>query len=82
MIITQIKYIEEISSAFDDIADLEYAKEQKEYMRNKFNFFGIKDKPRRKATREFMQKDNRPDYENLDVIIKNLWEMKERKYRC
>lgn len=29
---------------------------QKEYMRNKFNFFGIKDKPRRKATREFMQK--------------------------
>ena len=75
------KYIEKISSAFDDIADLEYAKKQKEYMRNKFNFFGIKANPRRKATREFMQKDNRPDYENLDVIIKKLWEMKEREYQ-
>ena len=75
------KYIEQISSAFKDIADSENAKKQKEYMRNKFEFFGIKAKPRRKATREFMRKDNRPDYENLNLIIKKLWEMEAREYQ-
>ncbi|MBM7622523.1 DNA alkylation repair protein [Sporohalobacter salinus] len=75
------KYIEEISNAFEDIANLEYAKKQKEYMKNNFDFFGIKAQPRRKATREFMRKDNRPDYKDLDVVIKKLWQMDEREYQ-
>ena len=75
------EYIEKISQGFEKLADVEYAQKQKEYMRNKFDFFGIKAQPRRKSTREFMRKNNRPDYENIDVVIKKLWTMEEREYQ-
>ncbi len=75
------KYIEEITCAFEAIADSEYAEGQKKYMRNKFEFFGIQASPRRKVTREFMRKDNRPAYENLAVVIKKLWKREEREYQ-
>jgi len=74
-------YINELSAAFKNISDSECAEKQKEYMRNKFDFFGIQAQPRRKAARKFMRKNNRPDYENLDIIIKRLWEKEEREYQ-
>lgn len=50
-------------------------------MKNNFNFFGIKAHQRRKLTREFMQKNRRPNYEKLDIVIKKLWDMEEREYQ-
>ncbi len=75
------KYIEEITGAFEAIADSECAEGQKKYMRNKFEFCGIQARPRREAARKFMRKDNRPVYENLAVVIKKLWKKEEREYQ-
>ncbi|MCF8009428.1 MAG: DNA alkylation repair protein [Halanaerobiales bacterium] len=74
-------YLQEIKSVFKDIANPENAKQQKKYMRNKFEFFGIKAQARRKATNKFIKKDRRLDYENIEVVIKRLWEMEEREYQ-
>lgn len=77
----QEKYIGKATEAFRKKADPENAENMKKYMRNKFKFFGIKAKPRREATREFMKKTNCPDYENINGIIKKLWQLPEREYQ-
>ena len=75
------EYLSKISKAFKKIADPEIAKNQKKYMRNKFDFFGIQATPRRKATRKFMRKENRPSYEELETVVKELWQKEEREYQ-
>lgn len=75
------EYLSKISKAFKKIADPEIAKKQKKYMRNKFDFFGIQATPRRKATRKFMRKENRPSYEELETVVKELWQKEEREYQ-
>lgn len=75
------EYLSKISQAFEKIADPEIAKNQKNYMRNKFDFFGIQATPRRKATRKFMRKENRPSYEELETVVKELWQKEEREYQ-
>jgi len=74
-------YLDNLTKALMDKADPEKAKEQKKYMRNKFEFFGIQAKPRRKATRKFMRKENRPVYEELETVVKKLWQKDEREYQ-
>ena len=75
------EYLSKISKAFKKIADPEIAKNQKKYMRNKFDFFGIQATPRRKATRKFMRKENRPSYEELETVVKKFWQKEEREYQ-
>ena len=75
------EYLSKISKAFKKIADPEIAKKQKKYMRNKFDFFGIQATPRRKATRKFMRKENRPSYEELETVVKKFWQKEEREYQ-
>lgn len=75
------EYLSKISKVFKKIADPEIAKNQKRYMRNKFDFFGIQATPRRKATRKFMRKENRPSFEELETVVKKLWQKEEREYQ-
>ncbi|KXS36808.1 MAG: hypothetical protein AWU54_2366 [Candidatus Frackibacter sp. T328-2] len=75
------EYIEDITKAYLEKANPEYAPKMEQYMRNKFEFFGIKAQPRRKATRKFMRKNNRPSYDEVDIVIKKLWNLSEREYQ-
>ncbi|MFW6237891.1 MAG: DNA alkylation repair protein [Halanaerobiales bacterium] len=75
------QYVEKIESSFREIADPEKAKKQKQYMKNKFEFFGINAQPRRKAVRKFKREENRPDYQHLEPVIKKLWQLPEREYQ-
>ncbi|MBF8436360.1 DNA alkylation repair protein [Halanaerobiaceae bacterium Z-7014] len=74
-------YIKGIKNALEAEANPEDAIHQKSYMRDKFEFFGIKANSRRKATREFMRKERRPDYNELDNVVKKLWKLPEREYQ-
>jgi 3-methyladenine DNA glycosylase AlkD len=74
-------YINEVNQVLKAEADSDNASQQKSYMRDKFEFFGIKAKPRRKATREFIRKDKRPDYGSLEDVVKRLWELPEREFQ-
>ena len=75
------EYIAEIRQVFMEKSNPENAKEQKDYMKGNFDFFGIKAKTRRKITREFMRKAERPDYGFMNVVIKKLWKLPEREYQ-
>src|SRR5690554_6050035 len=75
------KYVQKITQVLKEKFNPENAEKQKEYMKEKFDFFGIKTQARRKATREFMKKAERPDYNDLSVVVKKLWELPEREYQ-
>lgn len=74
-------YLNKVKKALEAEANSEDAIHQKSYMRDKFEFFGIKANPRRKATRELMKKDKRPEYDNLEDVVKRLWELPEREFQ-
>src|SRR5690554_4053671 len=51
----------------------------KKYMRDKFDFFGIKAEPRRKIIAAFVKKHGLPAENELNTVIKDLWEYPERE---
>lgn len=75
------QYVESLKSALREQADPEYAENQKKYMKNKFEFFGLKAQPRRKITREFKRRENRPAYDQLEEVIKLVWQKPEREFQ-
>lgn len=74
---------------FTDVLELEFKKhsnhkialEQKAYMRNQFEFLGIKTPVRRKIQKAFFVKEYLPLMENLEQIVKTLWLKPEREYQ-
>ncbi|HMT28480.1 MAG TPA: DNA alkylation repair protein [Bacteroidia bacterium] len=51
----------------------------KKYMRNQFDFFGIKSDERRQLCREYLNSNELPKGEELHKVVKELWEMPERE---
>jgi 3-methyladenine DNA glycosylase AlkD len=62
-------------------ANPKIAFEQKAYMRNQFEFYGIKSMERREIQKPFFVKEFLPNKDNLDKIIKSLWEKPQRDYQ-
>jgi len=75
------KYVKVLTEILKENADPEYAPKMKSYMRNKFEFFGIKSKTRRQSTRELIRAENRPPYNKLNQLIKKLWQFQQREYQ-
>jgi 3-methyladenine DNA glycosylase AlkD len=61
-------------------ADSENAFNQAAYMKNKFKFFGLTTDLRREVCKPFLQKDILPAKQNVESIVKTLWEMPQREY--
>lgn len=74
-------YIKEVSQALMKKSNSQYAEKQKDYMKGNFEFLGIKSQPRRKATRFFMRKAERPDYNQINIVVKKFWKLPEREYQ-
>lgn len=55
--------------------------EQKAYMRNQYEFYGIKATERREIQKPFFIKEFLPEKEELDNIVKSLWEKPQRDYQ-
>ena len=54
---------------------------QKAYMRNKFEFYGIKTPLRREIQKPFLAKSYLPPKIDLEEIIKTLWNKPQREYQ-
>ncbi len=61
----------EIVNAFEAHANPEIAAKQKAYLKDKFEFYGIKSPQRREIQRPFLLKSNLPDKENAQKTIQN-----------
>jgi 3-methyladenine DNA glycosylase AlkD len=59
----------------------EYAQRMKAYMRNKFEYLGIKSPHRRELTKPFLNKAALPSVDELWPIVHELWKRPEREYQ-
>lgn len=75
------KFTNTLESEFARHSNTKIALEQKSYMRNQFDFYGIKTPLRREIQKEFLIKDYLPPKKDLHTIVKTLWMKSEREYQ-
>ena len=74
-------YVEELDKLYTQHIDVDYANWSENYLRNQFDFLGIRTPIRRKLTKQFFHEFGVPTKENLKDIIFILWERSEREYQ-
>lgn len=73
-------YIAPVAKLFKKAADAENALAAKAYMRNQFEYFGIKAATRQSISKDYIKK-GLPAYVEIEVIVKELWQLPEREYQ-
>lgn len=53
----------------------------KKYMRDQFEYLGIKSPQLKSLFRQVIQKHGMPPFDELDILIHELWELPEREYQ-
>ncbi|PKP40857.1 MAG: DNA alkylation repair protein [Bacteroidetes bacterium HGW-Bacteroidetes-12] len=74
-------FIKTLELEFAQHANPKIALEQKAYMRNQFEFYGLKATERREIQKPFFVKEYLPKKDELDNIMKSLWEKTQRDYQ-
>ena len=75
-----IAFINTLETELEKNANPKIASEQKAYMRNQFAFYGIKTTERREIQKPFFIKEFLPKKEELNNLVKSLWEKPQRDY--
>lgn len=74
-------YIRPLKEIFEANANPENAGPMKRYMRDQFEYYGIKTPERRDLTKEFLKESGLPPAELVQPVIKELWELPQREYQ-
>jgi len=74
-------YINALESEFERNANATIALEQKAYMRNQFDYYGIKAPQRRLVQKPFLVKQYLPPKQDLAKIVKGLWKKPQRDFQ-
>ncbi len=74
-------YIQSLENEFKRNANPQIAIKQKAYMRDKFEYYGIKAGLRSEIIKPFIQKQYLPPKSNLENIVKILWEKPQREFQ-
>lgn len=74
-------FITKLRIEFEKNADPDIALGQKAYMKNQFEFYGIKTPLRRKIQKPFLVKTSLPPKVELESIVKILWAKPQREYQ-
>lgn len=75
------EFIAILEKEFEKKKNPKIALEQKAYMRNQFEYFGLKAAERRAIQQPFFIKQNLPDKSKLNSIVKILWKKPQRDYQ-
>jgi 3-methyladenine DNA glycosylase AlkD len=75
------EYIIALENEFKLNADHAIAANQKAYMRNQFEFYGIMAVQRREISKPFLVKAYLPNKEDLTPLIKALWQKPQREFQ-
>lgn len=73
-------FIEALENEFKRNADANIAAQQKAYLRNQFEHFGLKTPIRREIQKPFLVKAFLPSKSESELIIKTLWNKPQREY--
>lgn len=74
-------YVQKLVHVYSKNKDEGFANWSKNYLRNQFEFLGIRTPLRRKLTKEFMKDHGLPKKEQLKDVVLMLWELPEREYQ-
>jgi 3-methyladenine DNA glycosylase AlkD len=74
-------YVQKLVHIYSENTDEGFANWSKNYLRNQFEFLGIRTPLRRKLTKEFMKDHGLPKKEQLKDVVLMLWELPEREYQ-
>ena len=75
------EFINTLKIEFEKNINAKVASEQKAYMRNQFEFYGLKAVERREIQKPFFIKEYLPEKSKIDKIIKILWKKPQRDYQ-
>lgn len=76
-----INYIQSLRIAFQENANFEIAAQQKAYMRNQFEYFGIKSPEQKTIRRDFLKQHGLPEIDDLESLVRELWSQPEREFQ-
>jgi 3-methyladenine DNA glycosylase AlkD len=74
-------YNEGIQNIFLKNRNKDDAVPMKAYMRNQFEYFGIKSSPRRQLSLDYIKSKALPDKGELKNVVKELWKLPEREFQ-
>ena len=75
------QYIKPLVALFEKNADPSQAPAMKKYMRDKFEYLGIKTPLSTALQKEFYAKHGLPDVAELDSILRDLWSLPQREFQ-
>ncbi|HTO17492.1 MAG TPA: DNA alkylation repair protein [Edaphocola sp.] len=75
------EFIDTLEFEFKKHSNIKIALGQKAYMRNQFEFYGIKTPIRTSIQKPFFIKQYRPEKSVLEQTIRTLWQKPEREYQ-
>ncbi len=73
------EYVQLIKTTFQNNSNSDDAFHMKKYMKNKFEFYGIKSPLRKEISKPFLKKETLPDVNEISEIIKILWNEPQRE---
>lgn len=74
-------YVKQLRSKFEKSADLEAAQGAAAYMRDQFEFFGIKTPLRRELCKDLVETSKSLSEKELISLCKELWDQSEREFQ-
>jgi len=74
-------YIIPLKNLFESNADLSQAAPMKKYMRDQFEYLGIKTPQSIALQKEFYAEHGLPEFTDLDAILCDLWALQQREFQ-
>jgi 3-methyladenine DNA glycosylase AlkD len=74
-------YLQSLKALYEQQADLTQAQPMKQYMRNQFEFLGIKAPVQKALFKQFVTEHGLPELSELENIVRELWIWAEREYQ-
>jgi 3-methyladenine DNA glycosylase AlkD len=74
-------YVRKLKTFFEPHADPAKAVPMKKYMREQFEYLGIKSPQMAALQKEFIAAHGLPPLEELDVIVRDLWKLPQREFQ-
>lgn len=74
-------YVASLKDLFEKNADPSQAPGMKKYMRDQFEYLGIKSPKFKELIKEFLAVNGLPPIKELDTVVRELWSLPEREFQ-
>ena len=74
-------YVVSLKTLFEQNANPNQAAPMKKYMRDQFDYLGIKSPQFKELMKEFIATNGLPPIKDLDVILRDLWSLPQREFQ-